>query len=166
MLDYVVLFQLFCLTEGGSSVDPKVAGIDVSLKQGTVAERAPPTQSEIQGHFKKYICKKFWYPLSYMKLYITLWEHPTNCNVASYALLYSRPSQALAGSTSLVVLPTTATSSSCQPITQQASQRWQRIKGGLSRHPSFEIAAPAKQGSSHYWQFSKAHTDPRVACGF
>jgi hypothetical protein len=37
ILDYVVLFQQFCLTEGGSSVDPKVTGIDVSLKQGTVA---------------------------------------------------------------------------------------------------------------------------------
>jgi hypothetical protein len=34
--------------------------------------------------------------------------------------------------------------------------------GGLGvcgRHPSFEIAAPAKQDSPHYWQFSKAQTD-------
>jgi hypothetical protein len=26
-----------------------------------------------------------------------------------------------------------------------------------------EIAAPAKQGSLHHWQFSKAHTGPRIA---
>ena len=27
-------------------------------------------------------------------------------------------------------------------------------------------APPVKQGAPHYWQFSKAHFDPRVACGF
>jgi hypothetical protein len=29
--------------------------------------------------------------------------------------------------------------------------------------PSAEIAAPAKQGFPHHWQFSKAHTGPRIA---
>jgi hypothetical protein len=28
---------------------------------------------------------------------------------------------------------------------------------------SVEIAAPAKQDSQHHWQFSKAHTGPRIA---
>jgi hypothetical protein len=26
-----------------------------------------------------------------------------------------------------------------------------------------EIAAPAKQGPPHHWQFSKAHTSPQIA---
>jgi hypothetical protein len=38
--------------------------------------------------------------------------------------------------------------------------------GVCDRHSSFEIAAPAKQGSPHHWQLSKAHTGPRFACGF
>jgi hypothetical protein len=29
-----------------------------------------------------------------------------------------------------------------------------------------KIAAPAKQGSPHYWQFSKAHIGSRYACSF
>jgi hypothetical protein len=28
------------------------------------------------------------------------------------------------------------------------------------------MAAPAKQGSPHHWQFSKAHTGSRIAHGF
>jgi hypothetical protein len=32
--------------------------------------------------------------------------------------------------------------------------------------PSAEITAPAKQGSPHHWQFSKAHDGPRIAQGF
>jgi hypothetical protein len=35
-----------------------------------------------------------------------------------------------------------------------------KLKG---RHFDVEIAAPAKLGSSHRWQFSKAHTGPRIA---
>jgi hypothetical protein len=31
--------------------------------------------------------------------------------------------------------------------------------GICGRYPSIEIAASAKQGTPHYWQFSKAHTD-------
>jgi hypothetical protein len=31
------------------------------------------------------------------------------------------------------------------------------------KYPSVEIAAPAKQGSPHHWQFSKAHPGPRIA---
>jgi hypothetical protein len=37
--------------------------------------------------------------------------------------------------------------------------------GIRGRHSSSEIAAPAKQGSPHHWQFSKAHTGPRSAHG-
>jgi hypothetical protein len=38
--------------------------------------------------------------------------------------------------------------------------------GICDRHPSFEILAPAKQGSSRHSQVSKAHSSPRFACGF
>jgi hypothetical protein len=38
--------------------------------------------------------------------------------------------------------------------------------GVCGRHPCNEIAAPAKQGSPHHWQFSKAHTGSRFAIGF
>jgi hypothetical protein len=31
------------------------------------------------------------------------------------------------------------------------------------RHQSVEIAELAKQGSPHYWQFSKAHAGLRIA---
>ena len=44
--------------------------------------------------------------------------------------------RAMAGSTPVGVLLTSATSYACQPITEQAAQRWQRIKGDLSR-PAF-----------------------------
>jgi hypothetical protein len=38
---------------------------------------------------------------------------------------------------------------------------------GISvRYPSNEIAAPAKQGTPHHWQSSKAHTGSRNAHGF
>jgi hypothetical protein len=33
-------------------------------------------------------------------------------------------------------------------------------------NPFIEIAAPAKQGSPHHWQFSKAHTGSRIIRGF
>jgi hypothetical protein len=35
--------------------------------------------------------------------------------------------------------------------------------GIWGRYPSVKIAAPVKQGSPHYWQFSKAHADRRIA---
>jgi len=38
--------------------------------------------------------------------------------------------------------------------------------GIYGRHPSFKIAAPAKQGFPNYWPVSGANTDPRVAFGF
>jgi hypothetical protein len=38
--------------------------------------------------------------------------------------------------------------------------------GICGRYPFIEIAAPAKQGSPHHWQFSKAHTGSRIAHGF
>jgi hypothetical protein len=34
------------------------------------------------------------------------------------------------------------------------------------RQPSTEIAAPAKQSSTHHWKFSKAQIDSRFAYGF
>jgi hypothetical protein len=36
----------------------------------------------------------------------------------------------------------------------------------LNQSAPFKIAAPAKQGSSHNWKFSKAHTSPQFAHGF
>jgi hypothetical protein len=38
--------------------------------------------------------------------------------------------------------------------------------GICGRHPSNEIAVPAKQGTSHNWQFSKVHSGSRFAHGF
>jgi hypothetical protein len=38
--------------------------------------------------------------------------------------------------------------------------------GVCGRIAPTEIAAPAKPGSMHYWEFSKAHIGPRFACGF
>jgi hypothetical protein len=35
--------------------------------------------------------------------------------------------------------------------------------GICGKYPPAEIAAPAKQGSPHHWQLSKAHTSPRIA---
>jgi hypothetical protein len=35
-----------------------------------------------------------------------------------------------------------------------------KTRGIYFYYPSIEIAAPTKQGTPHYWQFSKAHTDP------
>jgi hypothetical protein len=38
---------------------------------------------------------------------------------------------------------------------------------GISgRHPPLKIAAHAKQGSAHHWEFFKAHTGPRFAHSF
>jgi hypothetical protein len=38
--------------------------------------------------------------------------------------------------------------------------------GICGMHPPSEIAADAKHGSSHYWQFSKVHTGPGLVQAF
>jgi hypothetical protein len=46
---------------------------------------------------------------------------------------------------------------------QESSEFRLGIRG---RYPSNEIAAPAKQGSPHHWQFSKVHTGSRFTHSF